>query len=57
VADLSPVIAVTLSESIGFLDSFFSVMLLSTAGDKSATKQVEVEDRDNVIDLRRLAGL
>lgn len=26
-------------------------------GDKTATKQVEVADRDNVIDLRRLAGL
>ena len=26
-------------------------------GDKSATKQVEVEGRDNVIDIRRLAGL
>ncbi len=26
-------------------------------GDKSATKQVEVEDRGNVIDLKRLAGL
>lgn len=26
-------------------------------GDKSAIKQVEVEQRDNVIDLRRLAGL
>ena len=29
----------------------------AVTGDKSATKQVEVEDRDNVIDLRRLAGL
>ena len=26
-------------------------------GDKSAVKQVEVEDRSNVIDLKRLAGL
>jgi len=29
----------------------------AVTGDKSAAKQVEVEDRDNVIDLRRLAGL
>jgi len=29
----------------------------AVTGDKSATKQVEVEDRGNVIDLKRLAGL
>lgn len=29
----------------------------AVTGDKSAIKQVEVEPRDNVIDLRRLAGL
>jgi hypothetical protein len=36
-----------------------SVLAESVAitGDKTATKQVEVEDRSNVIDLKRLAGL
>ena len=30
---------------------------VAVTGDKSATKQVEVEERSNVIDLKRLAGL
>jgi hypothetical protein len=37
--------------------SVLSENVKAVTGDKSATKQVEVEQRDNVIDLRRLAGL
>jgi len=34
-----------------------SESMVAVTGDKSATKQVEVDERDNVIDIRRLAGL
>jgi len=34
-----------------------SESMVAVTGDKTATKQVEVDERDNVIDLRRLAGL
>jgi hypothetical protein len=37
--------------------SILSESVVAVTGDKSATKQVEVDERDNVIDLRRLAGL
>ena len=37
--------------------SVLSESVSTVTGDKSATKQVEADDRNNVIDIRRLAGL
>jgi hypothetical protein len=52
-----PSVLNTITEKKEIKKSMLSESVKEVNGNKSATKQVEVEDRDNVIDLRRLAGL
>jgi hypothetical protein len=52
-----PSVLNTITEKKETKKSMLSESVKEVTGNKSATKQVEVEDRNNVIDLRRLAGL
>ena len=52
-----PSVLNTITEKKETKKSVLSESVKAVTGDKSATKQVEVEDRSNVIDLKRLAGL
>jgi hypothetical protein len=52
-----PAVLNTITEKKETKKSMISESVKEVTGNKSATKQVEVESRDNVIDLRRLAGL
>jgi hypothetical protein len=52
-----PAVLQTITEKKETKKSVLSESVKEVTGDKTATKQVEVEDRNNVIELRRLAGL
>jgi hypothetical protein len=52
-----PAVLNAITEKKDTKKSMLAESVKEVTGDKSATKQVEVESRDNVIDLRRLAGL
>ena len=52
-----PAVLQTITEKKETKKSILSESVKEVTGDKSAVKQVEVEDRNNVIELRRLAGL
>jgi len=52
-----PSVLNTITEKKEIKKSMLSESVKEVTGNKSATKQVEAEDRNNVIDLRRLAGL
>jgi hypothetical protein len=52
-----PSVLNTITEKKETKKSMLSESVKEVTGNKSATKQVEAEDRNNVIDLRRLAGL
>ena len=52
-----PSVLNTITEKKETKKSMLAESVKEVTGNKSATKQVEAEDRNNVIDLRRLAGL
>lgn len=52
-----PAVLNTITEKKEPKKQMISESVKEVTGDKSAVKQVEVEDRNNVIELRRLAGL
>ena len=52
-----PAVLQTITEKKETKKAVLSESVKEVTGDKSAIKQVEADDRNNVIDLRRLAGL
>jgi hypothetical protein len=52
-----PSVLNTITEKKDVKKSMLAESVKEVTGNKAATKQVEIDDRNNVIDLRRLAGL